>query len=113
MSTQVERIVAALRRHPEGITAVDFLLPDVIDGGKPITRVAARILDARMQGHDIVTDGERNGCVVYRLARPEPGCAGGQPAAPEQSTPSGLNDLSSGAAAGPLFTDNAVYGDAA
>ena len=68
--TQKTRVLRALRRHPEGITQVDFLLPNVIDGGPPITRVAARVRDLRTDGHEILVDGERNGCAVYVLPRP-------------------------------------------
>jgi hypothetical protein len=72
MMKQTTRVLRALRRHPEGITSVDFLLPNVIDGGRPITRVAARIRDLRNEGHEIVTGGERYGCAVYKLPQPEP-----------------------------------------
>lgn len=68
--TQSKRVLRALRRHPEGICQPEFLLPNVIDGGPPITRLAARIRDLRSQGHEIVTDGERYGCAVYRLPSP-------------------------------------------
>lgn len=79
MAGQKARVLAALRsRGAHGITAVDFLLPDVIDRGKPVTRVAARVLELRQDGHRIVVEGERDGCYVYRLledvqdARPVP-----------------------------------------
>lgn len=66
--SQKARVLAALRsRGARGVTAVDFLLPDVIDGGRPITRVAARVLELRDEGHTIVVDGERDSCAVYRL----------------------------------------------
>ena len=42
------------------------------DGGHPITRVAARIRDLRDDGFDIYVDGERYGCAVYKIPRPEP-----------------------------------------
>lgn len=64
---QTDRVLAALRAHPRGITAVDFLLPDVIDGGTPITRLGARILDLRDQGCRIETVGRRQKCVIYKL----------------------------------------------
>lgn len=66
---QCRRVLRALQRHPDGITAVDFLLPNVVDGHPPITRLAARIKDLRDQGHRIVVDGERHGCAVYVLER--------------------------------------------
>jgi hypothetical protein len=69
--TQNDRLLLALERdRRRGITQVDFLLPDVIDGGAPITRVAARINDLRDRGHRIDTRGERDSCVIYVLAEP-------------------------------------------
>lgn len=38
------------------------------DGLGSITRLAARIVDLRARGHNIVTAGERRGFTVYRLA---------------------------------------------
>lgn len=72
--TQRDRVLRALRqRGTQGITAVDFLAPDVIDGGPPITRIGARILDLRHDGFHIEVAGRRDGgCAVYRLAGPPP-----------------------------------------
>jgi len=68
--TQTERVLAALERAGEhGLTQVDFLPPDVIDGEKPITRLAARVKDLRDSGHRVVVAGERQSCAVYVLAR--------------------------------------------
>lgn len=67
--TQTERVLAALRNHPRGITAVDFLLPNVIDGGTPITRVARCVGELRDAGHRIDNIGRRDKCVVYKLLR--------------------------------------------
>ena len=66
---QKARVLAALRiRGAHGITAADFAAGRVIDGHKPIMRVAARILELRQDGHRIVVEGERDGgCYVYRL----------------------------------------------
>jgi hypothetical protein len=77
VNTQTERVLRLLeRRGPHGVTAVDFQLPDIADGGKPILRVAARILELRDQGHRIVDGGVRNKCKVYILepaqTEPEP-----------------------------------------
>jgi hypothetical protein len=69
---QAQRVLRALRRHPDGVTQVDFLLPNVIDGGHPITRLAARIRDLRDQGETIIVDGERYGCAVYKLPPKQP-----------------------------------------
>lgn len=66
--TQAERVLRALRRAGErGLTAVDFGLPHVVDGGEPVTRLAARVLELREQGHTIVKAGRRNKCAVYKL----------------------------------------------
>lgn len=67
--TQVERVVAALRKHPRGITQVDFDLPHVCDGGKPIKRVAARIHDFCEKGGEVARTIEPNGLARYRLIR--------------------------------------------
>lgn len=69
--TQTTRVLAALRsRGANGITAADFAAGRVVDGQKPIMRVAARILELRRQGHQIDVVGERDGgCSVYRLMR--------------------------------------------
>lgn len=89
--TQPARVLAALRAHPDrGVSSVDFLSPPTIDGGPPITRLAARIKELKNQGHQIVDAGHKNGCKVYRLEQPVPD--------------------------GQLFaapTRNAIYGDAA
>ena len=115
--TQVDRVLAAVTRAgARGITAVDFAAPDVIDGGKPIMRVAARINDIRNDGIAIVTDGERNGCAVYKLAsaidQEETPCApasesadtggGGQG---EEPAPTGVSGLGSRSAWRLLLVD--------
>ena len=67
--TQRERVLAALRRAGErGLTQVDWLLHDVIDGGPPIVRLPARVDELRQAGHHIEHAGRRNRCVIYRLA---------------------------------------------
>lgn len=70
--SQCKRVWKALERHSQGVTQADFLPPNVIDGGHPITRLAARIRDLRDDGLDIVVDGERYGCAVYKIPQPEP-----------------------------------------
>lgn len=66
---QADRVLAALRLQGDrGITQVDFLAPDVIDSGPPITRVPARILELAEAGHDIEKAGTRDKCRVYKLA---------------------------------------------
>jgi len=67
--TQLERVRAALRQHPgRGICAVDFLRYPTIDGGPPITRLAARIGELVEAGVSIENAGTREKCKVYRLA---------------------------------------------
>lgn len=88
---QAPRVLAALRAHPDrGVTSVDFLRIPTIDGGPPITRLAARIKELKDDGHSIVDAGTKDGCKVYRLEQP-------------------LADGQLFAAAAP----NAIYGDAA
>jgi hypothetical protein len=65
--TQRTRVLAALRHAgTKGITAVDFLAPNVIDGGPPILGFAARISELG-RSHTIVTAGKRDKCKVFRL----------------------------------------------
>lgn len=73
--TQNDRVLAALiARQDRGITPVDFAAPDVIDNGKPIMRVAARIHDLRQDGIPILEAREPNGTARYTL---HPDRAGG------------------------------------
>jgi hypothetical protein len=66
--SQKQRVLKAARAAgTTGLTSVDFLLPDVIDGGKPITRLAARIEELEADGIRFWRDGRRNGCVIYVL----------------------------------------------
>ena len=69
-AAQRTRVLALLiRRGAEGITQADFLLPDVADGGRPITRLAARIEELRNH-HGVAIDnaGVRGRLKVYVLA---------------------------------------------
>jgi hypothetical protein len=64
--TQRQRVLRLLEQRGElGITQGDFLLPDVADGGTPITRVGARIEELRRRGLTIETAGRRNAFSVY------------------------------------------------
>lgn len=68
--TQKERILKALKAAgSNGIRPEDFLLPDVIDAGKPILRVASRINDLRKEGVRISTD-TTGTTAIYRLVSP-------------------------------------------
>lgn len=67
--TQKDRIERALRRTGQrGITQADFIGAVIVDGGAPITRVAARIDELKQSGLKITAFGHRDGgCVIYRL----------------------------------------------
>lgn len=66
--TQCERVLRALELSGRrGVCQVDFLAPNVIDGGEPITRLAARVSDLKRDGHSIHYAGSRNKTRVYRL----------------------------------------------
>lgn len=69
MPSQTDRIAAALKAHPNGITQADWTGPHTIDNGPPILRLAARILDLKAKGFPIVDAGERQGCKVYKWDR--------------------------------------------
>lgn len=63
--SQCARILRALESGP--VSPIDFAAPNVMDGGKPIMRVAARVQDLRGRGHDISTRTASNGTAVYTL----------------------------------------------
>ena len=92
--TQKERVLDALRTHRRhGVTQVDFDLPVVIDGGPPIKRVAARVLELLNDGHRITDGGRRASCKIYLLkeeapSAPAPSPAAISPAAPSAPAPS-------------------------
>lgn len=95
--TQTDRVLAALSAAgATGITQVDFTLPNVVDGGKPILRVGARIHELREAGFNIQNHGTRNQCAVYVLnARPVPQLSPNHPAmgnlTPEEFDESGYD----------------------
>lgn len=64
---QVDRVLAALRANPQGLNETRFAAPNVIDGGAPIQRVAARIWDLKQDGHVITVRRERNLTATYML----------------------------------------------
>ncbi len=64
--TQTERIIRAARSY-RGVCQVDLLGPHTIDGGSPITRLAARIQDAEARGYVFEIIGTRHKTRVYRL----------------------------------------------
>lgn len=75
-ATQRARVLAALRATPAGVNETAFAAPAVLDGGKPILRVAARVFELRSAGHEIRTELERNGTATYRLRIPPDGANG-------------------------------------
>jgi hypothetical protein len=69
--TQRERVLRALRRAgATGLTQADWLRQPTPDGGRPITRLAARVHELREE-HEITVDGMRDSFPVYVL-RPSP-----------------------------------------
>lgn len=81
--TQTERVIKAARSY-RGITQVDFLLPGVVDGGTPITRVGARLFDAEQMGYSFECIGRRDKCKAWRLlSEPEVERGSAVRAAPE------------------------------
>lgn len=68
--TDKERVLRRLRAgHDVSPLDFDATSDAVVDGGKPIKRVAARINELRDDGHRIDTVGRRNRCALYRLIR--------------------------------------------
>ena len=66
--TQIDRVIKAARSF-RGVCQADLLGADVVDGGHPITRLAARIQEAEERGYVFEIIGTRSKCRVYRLAR--------------------------------------------
>ena len=64
--SQMSRVIAASRSF-RGVCQTDLLGPNVVDGGKPITRLAARIQDAEARGYVFENIGWRSHTKVYRL----------------------------------------------
>lgn len=64
--SQNDRIAKRLLAHG-AINTTDFLAPNVCDGGKPIIRLAARILELREDGWAIDRLVESNGTATYLL----------------------------------------------
>lgn len=64
--TQTARVIKAARSF-RGVSQVDFLGPDTVDGGPPITRLAARLWDAEQQGYSFECIGWRDKCKCWRL----------------------------------------------
>lgn len=89
--SQTKRIRHALERAGRrGISPTDFTSYPAIDGGPPILRLAARILDLRREGLSIEASKDPSGTARYVLVS-EPGPAG-EPVPPPstQSEPMAL-----------------------
>ena len=79
------RILAALEQGT--VSPVDFAAPNVIDGGKPVMRVAARVKELRDAGYTIRSSRAANGIALYTLeATPESDAA--PTGTPEMAAPS-------------------------
>lgn len=105
--TQRDRVLRALERvGSHGLTQVDFQPPHVIDGGAPITRVAARIEELRGQGHRIDNRGRRDKCAVYVLA-----ATAHEPIPTPEPTP--VVSLFGPGPRSAIFGDDPDFGDAA
>lgn len=69
--SQKDRVLESLRRAgSRGVTQADWLGPHTPDGGAPITRVAARVMELQNDGHRIDRGGVRDKCRVYVLGTP-------------------------------------------
>jgi len=65
-----ERVLELARlRGPVGVHQTDFDAGRVVDGGRPIRRVAARIDELRGAGHWFTTRKHRDRTVTYVLVR--------------------------------------------
>lgn len=81
--SDTDRVLALLRTRKEaGVSPIDFAAPNVVDGEKPVMRVAARILELRKDGFDITTGRAVNGTAIYRLRTLE--TVPGQPETPNR-----------------------------
>jgi hypothetical protein len=74
MSEAQARVFHVLATTPSGVTQIDFDPPNVIDGGKPIRRLAARIGELRTRfGCEIpLTAERRHKHAVYKLVDVKP-----------------------------------------
>ena len=105
-------LAALAAAGPAGICQADFLLPSVIDGRKPIQRVAPRIEELRGMGHRIGTRRDPNGCARYVLTQlAVPHIPGGKEAPDGASPPSAPLPRAEQVAAGePALFDPDAYG---
>ena len=76
--TQKERVLRSLKAAgSRGITQADWTgaYGPTPDGGPPITRVAARVLDLSQDGHVIAKGAIRDLCRVYKIEPSAPICS--------------------------------------
>jgi hypothetical protein len=64
--TDAERLLRHMKRGNE-VAVTDWADKYTPDGGKPILRVAARILDLKHAGHPVERVGTKNRCATYAL----------------------------------------------
>ncbi len=92
-ASQRNRVLAAARKAgPWGICGVDFLLPDVIDGGAPITRLPARIGELEKLGCVFKHGGRRMKTRVYVLSHVPTHLIDGLLPAPPENPPALFRD---------------------
>ena len=91
--SQTERLIKAARAY-HGITRLDFLAPNVIDGGTAITNFPGRMYDAEHK-HGAVFEvvGKRHGCNVFRLVAGVDGAVG----SPQSQGPSTVSSSTANA----------------
>lgn len=86
--SQTERVIKAARSY-RGVCRVDFMAPDVVDGGPPILNFPGRMFDAERAGHSFEMIGKRHGCKVFRLIDVERDAAPSPPDDETDPSPSG------------------------
>lgn len=72
--SQKGRVLKSLERAGRrGVTQADWSgVSGTPDGGPPITRLAARVLELQNDGHRIINAGRRDKCRVYALGETTP-----------------------------------------
>lgn len=68
--TDKQRVLRRLRTHGS-TTPTEWIGPHVVDGGKPIQRLAPRICELRKEGVPVET-ARTKPCSLYVLASPTP-----------------------------------------
>lgn len=71
--SQKQRVLRSLEvAGRRGVTQADWLGPHTPDGGAPITRLAARVMELQNDGHRITRGGLRDKCRVYVIEPTRP-----------------------------------------